>query len=70
MFWWFKRGDQLLGYESREVSKDAYELTVKMPDGSKRIEHFANPQELHDRQVMLEGELAGEGWTGPHGWNM
>jgi hypothetical protein len=33
---WFKRGDQFLGYESREVSKGAYELTIRMQDGSER----------------------------------
>lgn len=70
MFWWFKRGDQFLGYESREVTKDAYELKTRMPDGSERIEQFGNPAALHDRQLALEHELAGEGWTGPHGWNL
>jgi|SoimicMinimDraft_4_1059732.scaffolds.fasta_scaffold194969_2 hypothetical protein len=70
MFWWFKRGDQFLGYESREVSKDTYELTIRMPDGSERIEQFGDSTALHDRQVRLEQEWAGEGWTGPHGWNL
>jgi len=70
MFWWFKRGDQYLGYESREVAKDDYELTVRMPDGTERIEHFTDQGALADRQVALERELAGEGWTGPHGWNL
>jgi len=65
-----QRGDQFLGYESREVSKDAYELTIRMPDGSERTEQFEDPTALHDRQVTLEHELAGDGWTGPHGWNV
>jgi hypothetical protein len=41
-----------------------------MPDGSERIEQFGDPTALHDRQVRLEQEWAGEGWTGPHGWNL
>jgi hypothetical protein len=49
MFWWFRRGNQLLGYESRDVSKDAYASTVRMPDGSERVERFTDPQALHDR---------------------
>jgi hypothetical protein len=41
-----------------------------MPDGSQRTEQFGDPTALHDRQVTLEHEWAGEGWTGPHGWNL
>ena len=70
MFWWFKRGDQYLGYESREVSKEAFELRIRMPDGSEKVEQFGDQTALHNRQVTLEHELAGEGWTGPHGWNL
>jgi hypothetical protein len=70
MFSWFKRGAQFLGYESRQLSTDAYELTIRMPDGSERIEQFSDATALHERQVTLEHELAGEGWTGPHGWNV
>jgi hypothetical protein len=70
MFWWFKRGDQFLAYESREVSKDAYELKIKMPNGSERTEQFGDPAALHDRQLALEHEFVGEGCTGPHGWNL
>ena len=70
MFSWFKRGAQFLGYESRKLSTDAYELTIRMPDGAERIEQFSDSTALHDRQVTLEREWAGEGWTGPHGWNL
>jgi hypothetical protein len=70
MFWWFSRGDQFLRYESRAVGPEAYELTVRLPDGTRRVECFADPIALHERQLALEQELAGEGWTGPHGWNM
>jgi hypothetical protein len=70
MFWWFKRGDQFLQYEARAVSTDAYELTVALPDGTVRVEHFTDQTALTDRQVALVRELEDEGWTGPHGWNL
>ena len=59
----------VLGYESREVSKDACELTIRMPDGSELVEQFSDPTALHNRQVILEREWA-DGWTGPHGRNL
>ena len=49
--------------------KDAYELTIRMPDGSEVVERFSDPTALHNRQVILEREWA-DGWTGPHGWNL
>ena len=70
MFWWFKKGDQLLRYESRRLASDAYELTIRLADGSERSERFTDPAALHDRQLLLEEELNREGWTGPHGWNV
>jgi len=40
-FSWFKRGAQLLGYESRKLSTYAYELRIRLPNGSQRIEQFS-----------------------------
>jgi hypothetical protein len=73
MFWWFKRGEQFIGYESRmtvasEHSLPVYELTVRLPDGTERVERFDDEAALQERQRALDEELAGEGWTGPHGW--
>jgi hypothetical protein len=73
MFWWFKRGDQFIGYESRttianEHALPVYELTVRMPDGTERVERFHDQAALSDRQLELDQELALDGWTGPHAW--
>jgi len=70
MFWWFKRGDQMLRYESRQIAPGAYELTVRMPDGKEQVERFTDQAALADREIALKSELTGEGWTGPHGWNI
>lgn len=70
MFWWFKRGDQFLGYESRAIAPDHYQIIVRMPDGTERIERFTDQTALSDREVALKGQLTDEGWTGPHGWNI
>jgi len=70
MFYWFKRGNELVRYEAREISRTQYELTILGADGVEHIEHFDTADDLHDRQVAFERELAEEGWTGPHGWNI
>ena len=70
MFWWFTRGDQFIRYEARQVGPDVFELTLRLPDGSERVEHFTDPDALVERQRALDASLAGEGWTGPHGWNL
>ena len=70
MFTWFRRGDEYLRYESREIAKDAYELTILRSDGTETIERFSDQEALADRQLALQRELEAQGWTGPHGWNL
>ena len=70
MFYWFKRGNESLRYEAREVSATRFKLTIIGPDGVERVERFASAEALHERQVALEGELQAQGWVGPHGWNV
>jgi hypothetical protein len=70
MFYWFKRGNDLVQYEARGLSSTQYELTIVGPDGIERVERFDNSDDLHQRQVAFERELAAEGWVGPHGWNV
>jgi len=70
MFYWFKRGNDLVRYEAREVSRTQYELTIVGPDGVERVERFDDPTALHARQVGLERDLLANGWLGPHGWNI
>ena len=69
MFWWFERGGKFLRYEAR-VSGDSFEFCIIEPDGSERVERFADSRELMKRQAEFEDQIKGEGWTGPHGWNL
>jgi hypothetical protein len=69
MFYWFQRGTDLMRYEARET-RDAYELVVVGTDGSEKIERFKSSGELRQRELELISELAGDGWEGPHGWNV
>jgi hypothetical protein len=70
MFTWFQRGKEFLRYEVREVSKGVYDLTIMAADGEVRVERFTDQHALSHRQVALQQELEGQGWTGPHGWNL
>jgi hypothetical protein len=70
MFYWFKRGDESLRYEAREVSPICFELRTIGPDGVEQVARFETADALHRRQVALERELLAQGWVGPHGWNV
>jgi hypothetical protein len=70
MFWWYQRDGEFLRYESREVTPGTYVLIVVMPDGAEQVEYFSDQSALQARQVALGLELEGEGWSGPHGWNL
>jgi hypothetical protein len=70
VFWWFKRGNDYVRYESREVKTGAFELRFVDIDGSERVERFDDSRALEERQRDLEQTLARDGWTGPHGWNL
>ena len=69
MFWWFERRGEYLRYETREVA-GGYQLCVIAPDGSERVETFHDSSDLANRQLEFERQLARDGWTGPHGWNL
>jgi len=70
VFWWFKRRDDLLRYEARDLPTGRYELRIVDPDGSERVETFDDAPSLTRRQVEFERQLRESGWTGPHGWNL
>jgi hypothetical protein len=70
MFTWFRRGDEFLRYEAREVSKNVYQLTIMLSDGTETVEQYSDEHALADRQSTLQTELESQGWTGPHGWNL
>ena|SRR5438477_5748122 len=69
VFWWFEQSGRYVRCEIR-FAPEGYAFVVTGPDGVERVEEFNDSQELSKRQVALERELAGKGWTGPHGWNI
>jgi hypothetical protein len=70
VFVWFEKGGDFLRYEARELSNGRYELRIIDADGTERTETFSDSTALNKRQIDLERELAANGWTGPHGWNL
>ncbi|HWF85211.1 MAG TPA: hypothetical protein VG222_10200, partial [Vicinamibacterales bacterium] len=70
VFVWFEKGGDFLRYEARDLSNGRYELRIIDADGTERTETFSDSTALNKRQIDLERELAANGWTGPHGWNL
>ena len=70
MFWWFERGGRYVRCEIRFAPEGGYCFVVTNPDGTEHVEQFADSKELSKRQFSLARELTGQGWTGPHGWNI
>ena len=70
MFWWFERRGEFLRYEARQAGEGGFELCVVTPDGTERVERFLDSGDLAKRQAEFERQIAADGWTGPHGWNL
>jgi len=70
VFWWFERNGTYLRCEALNSPAGGFELRMCDPDGTERIEHFPDSAELTQRQRAVEDELAADGWSGPHGWNL
>ena len=70
MFFWFKRREDLLRYEARQLSSTEFEFCVIDEHGKETVETFQNADALHARQLEFEREIKEAGWTGPHGWNL
>jgi hypothetical protein len=70
VFVWFEKSGACLRYEARDLSNGRYELRIIDADGTERTETFTDSSALNKRQIDLERELAANGWTGPHGWNL
>lgn len=63
MVWFFLRANEQLYYEiRRQPDGDGYELTVKYPDGSERIERFNDSSALNNRSLALNRFLEEQGW--------
>jgi len=70
VFWWFERNGTYLRCEALDSPDGGFELRICDPDGTERIERFPDSAELTRRQQAVEDELAADGWSGPHGWNL
>jgi hypothetical protein len=70
MFWWFERSGRYVRCETRFITKGSYEFVITQPDGTERVEHFTDAEAMTRRQEAAQRELADDGWTGPHGWNI
>jgi hypothetical protein len=68
MCYWFERDGDYLRCEVHDTG-DRYELRIVKPDGTERIELYADSARLYVRQVKLEQRLLNHGWNGPHGRN-
>jgi len=70
MFFWFKRREDLLRYEARQLPSGVFEFCVIDEHGKHTVETFPSGDALDARQLDFERRVRDEGWTGPHGWNL
>lgn len=63
MIWFFQRDAEQLHYEvRRQPDGDGYDLIVRYPDGSERVERFEDVAELNTRSLQLNRALQEQGW--------
>jgi hypothetical protein len=67
MIWFFERSGQFVRCETRQAAGGGFELVITGPDGTERVEYFADSAAMARRQVELEHGLTADGWSGPHG---
>jgi hypothetical protein len=70
MFFWFKRREDLLRYEARQLASGEFEFCVIDEHWKETVETFSDGDALHARQLDFERHIKDERWTGPHGWNL
>lgn len=68
MVWFYERHGTFIRCETRESAPGSgFELLIVQPDGTERVEHFADSQSLDARQRELQATLEHDGWQGPFG---
>jgi hypothetical protein len=68
MVWFYERQGTFIRCETRESPNHVgFELLMIDPDGTEKIEHFADSQALEIRQRELQSTLVHDGWQGPFG---
>lgn len=65
MVWFFERQGSFIRCETR--GDPGFELVILDPDGTERVEQFADSQSLDARQRELQSTLEHDGWQGPFG---
>jgi hypothetical protein len=68
MVWFYERQGTFIRCETREVPNNGgYELVITEPNGTERIERFADSDSIMKRQEELGATLSHDGWKGPFG---
>ena len=63
MLWTFSRDQRHVSCEIRlSLSGSGYELVVRHPNGSERLERFDDANTLNRRALELQGHLLSQGW--------
>jgi hypothetical protein len=68
MVWFYERQGIFIRCETRELPEQAgFELAITEPDGTERVERFADSAGIMKRQEELGATLQHDGWQGPFG---
>jgi hypothetical protein len=68
MVWFYERHGTFIRCETRELPDRAgFELLVTEPNGTERVERFADSAAMAKRQEELGSALNHDGWQGPFG---
>ncbi len=68
VIWFYVRHGGHLRCEIRQApGGDRFDLAITEPDGSERVESFADSATLNRRAKQLEEEWRANGWDGPFG---
>ena len=63
MLWTFYRDCRHVSYEIRlSAYGPGYELVVRLPDGSERLERFDDSNALNRRALEVQWNLVADGW--------
>lgn len=64
MLWTFYRDCRHVSYEIRlSAHGPGYELVVRLPDGSERLERFDDSSALNRRALEVQLNLMADGWS-------
>jgi hypothetical protein len=68
LIWFYaKHGEHLRCEIHHHPDGDRFDLVITEPDGTERVESFADSAVLKKRSRQLEEEWRSDGWDGPFG---